>query len=96
MPKLRHKNRDNNNKQQPKEKMKINDLKMIVKPKYNYGYKVGVTVHINGKRFPTKKGYVYAHNKNNKAVQSALIEGEYYNDDELVVTALRKEISNNA
>jgi len=75
--------------------MKINDLKMIVKPKYNYGYKVGVTVHINGKKFP-KKGYVYAHNKNNKAVQSALIEGQYYNDDELVVTALRKEISNNA
>jgi|TARA_S200002703_G_scaffold145188_1_gene139401 hypothetical protein len=76
--------------------MKINDLKMIVKPKYNYGYKVGVTVHINGKKFPTEKGYVYAHNKNNKAVQSALIEGQYYNDDELVVTALRKEISNNA
>ena len=64
---------------------------MIVKPKYNYGYKVGVTVHINGKKFPTKKGYVYAHNKNNKAVQSALIEGQYYNDDELVVTALKKK-----
>ena len=32
----------------------------------------------------------------NPAVQSALIEGQYYNDDELVVTALRKEISNNA
>ena len=76
--------------------MKINDLKMIVKPKYNYGYKVGVTGYINGKKFPTEKGYVYAHNKNNKAVQSALIEGQYYNDDELVVTALKKEISNNA
>jgi hypothetical protein len=76
--------------------MNINNLKMIVKPKYNYGYKVGVTVHINGKKFPTEKSYVYAHNKNNKAVRSALIEGKYYNDDELVVAALRKEISNNA
>ena len=33
---------------QPKENMNINNLKITVKPKYNYGYKVGVTVHING------------------------------------------------
>lgn len=72
--------------------MHINDLKIKVKPKYNFGYKVGVTVHINGKKFPTEKNHVYANNKNNKAVITALIEGNYHNDDELCVSALKKEI----
>ena len=35
--------------------MNINDLKITIKPKYNYGYKVGVIVHINGKKFPTEE-----------------------------------------
>jgi len=72
--------------------MHINDLKITVKPKYNFGYKVGVTVHINGKKFPTEKNHVYANNKNNKAVITALIEGNYHNDDELCVSALKKEM----
>jgi len=37
--------------------MNINDLKIKVKPKYYYGYFQGVTVHINGKKFPTEKNY---------------------------------------
>ena len=72
--------------------MKIEDLKIKVKPKYNYGYKVGVTVHINGKKFPTKRNYVYAHNEDNKAIKTALIDGNYHNDDELVVSTLKKEM----
>ncbi len=35
--------------------MNINNLKIKVKPKYYYGYFQGVTVHINGKKFPTEK-----------------------------------------
>ena len=72
--------------------MKIEDLKIKVKPKYNYGYKVGVTVHINGKKFPLEKNYVYAHNKNNQAIITAMIDGNYHNDDELVVSAFKKEM----
>ena len=72
--------------------MNIDNLKIIVKPKYNYGYKVGVTVHINNKKFPTELNHVYAHNKNNKAVQTALIDGGYTEDDQLVVSALKKEM----
>ena len=72
--------------------MKIENLKIKVKPKYNYGYKVGVTVHINGKKFPTKRNYVYAHNEDNKAIKTALIDGNYHNDDELVVSTLKKEM----
>ena len=71
--------------------MKIEDLKIKVKPKYNYGYKVGVTVHINGETFP-KNGYVYAHNRKNKAVISAMIEAKLYDDHELVFTTLQKEM----
>ena len=73
--------------------MKIENLKIEVKPKYNYGYKVGVTVHINGKKFPTEKNHVYAHNRNNKAITSALIEGNYHNDDELVYSTIKKEMT---
>ena len=72
--------------------MKIENLKIKVKPKYNYGYKVGVTVHINGKKFPTEKNHVYAHNKNNKAITTALIEGNYHNDDQLVYSTIKKEM----
>ena len=72
--------------------MNINDLKIIVKPKYNYGYKVGITVHINGKKFPTEKNHVYAHNKDNKAITTALIDGGYTENDELVLSALKKEM----
>ena len=72
--------------------MKIEDLKIKVKPKYNYGYKVGVTVHINGKKFPLEKNYVYAHNKNNQAIITAMIDGNYHNDDELVASAFKKEM----
>ena len=81
---------------QPKENMNINNLKITVKPKYNYGYKVGVTVHINGKKFPTEINHVYAHNKDNKAIITALIDGNYHNDDELCVSALKKEMNINA
>ena len=75
--------------------MKIEDLKIKVKPKYNYGYKVGVTVHINGKKFPLEKNHVYAHNKNNQAIITAMIDGNYHNDDELVVSAFKKEMKQN-
>ena len=72
--------------------MNINSLKIKVKPKYYYGYFQGVTVHINGKKFPTEKNYVYADNKENKAITTALIDGNYHNDDELVVSTFKKEI----
>jgi len=72
--------------------MNIDDLKIIVKPKYNFGYRVGVTVHVNGKKFPIEKNFVYAHNKQNKAVKTALIDGGYINDNELVLSALQKEL----
>jgi len=83
-------------KNQPKETMNIKDLKITVKPKYNYGYKVGITVHINGKKFPTERNHVYAHNKDNKAIITALIDGNYHNDDQLCVSALKKEMNINA
>ena len=72
--------------------MKIENLKIKVKPKYNYGYKVGVTVHINGKKFPTEKNHVYAHNKDNKAITTALIEGNYTEDHQLIASTLKKEM----
>lgn len=72
--------------------MKIEDLKIKVKPKYYFGYLQGVTVHINGKKFPTKRNFVYAHNEDNKAIKTALIDGGYTENDELVVTALKKEM----
>ena len=72
--------------------MKIEDLKIKVKPKYYFGYLQGYTVSINGKKFPTKKNYVYAHNENNKAIKTALIDGGYTEDDQLVVSALKKEM----
>tara|TARA_R100001440_G_scaffold39218_2_gene58809 strand:- start:676 stop:909 length:234 start_codon:yes stop_codon:yes gene_type:complete len=73
--------------------MNINDLKVVVKPKFNFGYKVGVTVHINGKKFPTEKNFVYAHNKENKAIKTALIDGGYTENHELVKSVLQKEIN---
>ena len=72
--------------------MNIENLKIIVKPKYNYGYKVGVTVHINGKKFPTEKNFVYANNKDNKAITTALIDGGYTEDHDLVVSTFKKEM----
>ena len=72
--------------------MKIENLKIKVKPKYNYGYKVGVTVHINGKKFPTEKNHVYAHNKDDKAITTALIEGNYTEDHQLIASTLKKEM----
>lgn len=72
--------------------MKIEDLKIKVKPKYYFGYLQGYTVSINGKKFPTKRNYVYAHNENNKAIRTALIDGGYTEDDQLVVSALKKEM----
>ena len=74
--------------------MNIKDLKITVKPKYNCGYKIGVTVHINGKKFPTERNHVYAHNKDNKAIRTALIDGGYTEDSELVTSALQKELNN--
>ena len=76
--------------------MNINKLKMTVTPKYYFGYLQGVTVHINGKKFPTERNHVYAHNKDNKAIITALIDGNYHNDDELCVSALKKEMNINA
>ena len=72
--------------------MKIEYLKIKVKPKYYFGYLQGYTVSINGKKFPTKRNYVYAHNENNKAIKTALIDGGYTEDDQLVVSALKKEM----
>ena len=72
--------------------MKIENLKIKVKPKYYFGYLQGYTVSINGKKFPTKRNYVYAHNENNKAIKTALIDGGYTEDNELVVSALKKEM----
>ena len=74
--------------------MNINKLKMTVTPKYYFGYLQGVTVHINGKKFPTERNHVYAHNKDNKAIRTALIDGGYTEDSELVVSALQKELNN--
>ena len=45
-----------------------------VKPHYYYGYLQGFKVFINGKKFPLKNGCVYAHNKNKKAIKTALNE----------------------
>ena len=81
---------------QSKETMNINNLKIKVKPKYYYGYFQGVTVHINGKKFPTERNHVYADNKKNKAIITALIDGDYHNDHELCVSALKKEMNINA
>mgnify|MGYP003136175992 CR=1 FL=1 len=72
--------------------MKIENLKIKVKPKYYFGYLQGYTVSINGKKFPTKRNYVYAHNENNKAIRTALIDGGYTEDDQLIVSALKKEM----
>jgi hypothetical protein len=74
--------------------MNINKLKMTVTPKYYFGYLQGVTVHINGKKFPTERNHVYAHNKDNKAIRTALIDGGYTEDSELVTSALQKELNN--
>ncbi len=71
--------------------MNIDELKITVKPKYYFGYLQGVTVHINGKKFPTEKNHVYAHNKDNKAIRTALIDGGYTEDHELVKSTLQKE-----
>ena len=76
--------------------MNINNLKIKVKPKYYYGYFQGVTVHINGKKFPTERNHVYADNKKNKAIITALIDGDYHNDHKLCVSALKKEMNINA
>jgi carbonic anhydrase len=72
--------------------MKISELKIKVTPKYYYGYLQGVIVKINGKKYPIERNHVYAHNKDNKAITTALIEGGYHNDSELVVSALQKEL----
>jgi carbonic anhydrase len=72
--------------------MNIDELKITVKPKYYFGYLQGVTVHINGKKFPIEKNHVYAHNKDNKAIRTALIDGGYTENHELVKSALQKEI----
>jgi len=74
--------------------MNINKLKMTVTPKYYFGYLQGVIVHINGKKFPTERNHVYAHNKDNKAIRTALIDGGYTEDSELVTSALQKELNN--
>jgi len=52
-------------------------LKITVKPRHSFGYLQGVTVHIKGKKYPSKRNFVYAHNKNNRAILRALIEGGY-------------------
>ena len=72
--------------------MNIDELKITVKPKYYFGYLQGVTVHINGKKFPIEKNHVYAHNKDNKAIRTALIDGGYTENHELVKRELQKEI----
>jgi len=50
--------------------------KIKVTPKYYFGYLQGFVVHINKQKFPAKRGYVYAHNNNNKAIKTAMKELE--------------------
>ena len=50
-------------------------MNIQVKDVYYFGYKQGVKVYIDGKKYPLKKGYVYTEYKdNNKAIKQALIE----------------------
>ena len=50
-------------------------MKIKVKDHFYFGYKQGVKVYINGKKYPKKKGYVYAEYKdNNIAIKEALKE----------------------
>jgi hypothetical protein len=48
-------------------------MKISIKENYYYGYKQGVKVYIDGKKYPLKRGYVYSEYKdNNKAIKQAL------------------------
>jgi hypothetical protein len=50
-------------------------MKISIKENYYYGYKQGVKVYIDGKKYPLKRGYVYSEYKdNNKAIKQALKE----------------------
>jgi hypothetical protein len=50
-------------------------MKPTVEDVFYYGYKQGVVVYIEGKKYPTKKGHVYSEYKdNNKAIKQALLE----------------------
>lgn len=50
-------------------------MNIQVKDVYYCGYKQGVKVYIDGKKYPLKNGYVYTEYKdNNKAIKQALIE----------------------
>jgi hypothetical protein len=48
--------------------------KIKIMRKYYFGFPQGYIVLINNKKFPKKRGYVYAHNENNKAIKTALKE----------------------
>jgi len=54
-------------------------MNIQVKDVYYYGYKQGVKVYINGKKYPLKRGHVYAeYTDNNRAIKEALKEkGEW-------------------
>jgi len=50
-------------------------MNIQVKDVYYYGYKQGVKVYINGKKYPLKRGHVYAeYTDNNRAIKEALKE----------------------
>jgi len=50
-------------------------MKIKVKDHFYFGYKQGIKVYINGKKYPKKNCYVYAECKdNNIAIKEALKE----------------------
>lgn len=50
-------------------------MNIQIKDVYYYGYKQGVKVYIDGKKYPLKRGYVYAeYTDNNRAIKEALKE----------------------
>ena len=50
-------------------------MNIQVKDVYYYGYKQGVKIYINGKKYPLKRSHVYTEYKNNdNAIKQALKE----------------------
>ena len=54
-------------------------MNIKVKDVFYFGYKQGVKVYIDGKKYPLKKGYCYAEYKdNNIAIKEALNEQVWF------------------
>jgi|TARA_R110000803_G_scaffold113593_1_gene181947 carbonic anhydrase len=75
--------------------MQVKNLKIKVKNHFYMGYLQGVKVYINNKKYPIERGYVYANNKNNKAVKTAFYESNLSNDNELVLSTFKKDYHSN-